>query len=103
AVTGKPRAAQRRAEIDRARARLPEGALVPEHAGDTSSFTVVDRDGNAVSFIHSLSAAFGSGVVAGDTGITLNNRAGRGFSLDESHPHVFAPGQPTSHPLDPSI
>ena len=99
-LIGKAHAAQRRAEIDLARARLPEGALVPEHAGDTSSFVVVDRDGNAVSFIHSLSAAFGSGVVAGDTGITLNNRAGRGFSLDESHPNVFAPGKRTMHTLN---
>jgi gamma-glutamyltranspeptidase/glutathione hydrolase len=100
ALIGKAHAAQRRAEIDRGRARLPQGALVPEHAGDTSSFAVVDRDGNAVSFIHSLSAAFGSGVVAGDTGITLNNRAGRGFSLDESHPNVFAPGKRTMHTLN---
>jgi gamma-glutamyltranspeptidase/glutathione hydrolase len=30
-----------------------------------------DGDGNAVSFIHSLSNAFGSGVVAGDTGVTF--------------------------------
>jgi gamma-glutamyltranspeptidase/glutathione hydrolase len=99
-LIGKEHAARRRREIDLARARLPEGALVPEHAGDTSSFAVVDADGNAVSFIHSLSAAFGSGVVAGDTGITLNNRAGRGFSLDESHPNVFAPGKRTMHTLN---
>jgi gamma-glutamyltranspeptidase/glutathione hydrolase len=99
-LIGKAHAARRRAEIDPARARLPEGALVPEHAGDTSYFAVVDRDGNAVSFIHSLSAAFGSGVVAGDTGITLNNRAGRGFSLDETHPNVFAPGKRTMHTLN---
>ena len=100
ALIGKAHAGQRRAEIDPVRARLPEGALVPEHAGDTSYFAVVDRDGNAISFIHSLSATFGSGVVAGDTGITLNNRAGRGFSLDENHPNVFAPGRRTMHTLN---
>ena len=99
-LIGKEHAARRRAEIDLARARLPEGALVPEHAADTSYFAVVDADGNAVSFIHSLSAAFGSGVVAGDTGITLNNRAGRGFSLDEGHPNVIAPGKRTMHTLN---
>jgi gamma-glutamyltranspeptidase/glutathione hydrolase len=99
-LIGKDHAARRRAEIDPARARLPEGALVPEHAADTSYFAVVDGDGNAVSFIHSLSAAFGSGVVAGDTGITLNNRAGRGFSLDEGHPNVIAPGKRTMHTLN---
>jgi gamma-glutamyltranspeptidase/glutathione hydrolase len=102
-LIGKEHAAQRRAEIDPARARLPEGALVPELAADTSYFAVVDRDGNAVSFIHSLSAAFGSGVVAGDTGITLNNRVGRGFSLDEQHPNVLAPGRRTMHTLNAYI
>jgi gamma-glutamyltranspeptidase/glutathione hydrolase len=61
---------------------------------------VVDGDGNAVSFIHSLSASFGSGVVAGDTGITLNNRAGRGFSLEEGHPNAIAPGKRTMHTLN---
>ena len=54
----------------------------------------------AVSFIHSLSAAFGSGVVAGDTGITLNNRAGRGFSLQDGHPNVVEPGKRTMHTLN---
>ena len=63
-LIGKEHAARRRAEIDPANARLPE-VLVPEHAADTSYFAVVDRDGNAISFIHSLSAGFGSGVVAG--------------------------------------
>ena len=99
-LTGKDHAARRRSEIDPTRARLPEGALVPEHAADTSYFAVVDRAGNAVSFIHSLSAAYGSGVVAGDTGIMLNNRAGRGFSLDESHPNVIGPGRRTMHTLN---
>ena len=102
-LIGKEHAARRRAEIDLRKARLPEGMLVPEVAADTSSFAVVDADGNAVSFIHSLSAAFGSGVVAGDTGITLNNRAGRGFSLDEAHPNVFVPGRRTMHTLNAYI
>jgi gamma-glutamyltranspeptidase / glutathione hydrolase len=96
----KEHAAERRAELELARARFPEATLVPERDGDTSYFAVVDGDGNAVSFIHSLSAAFGSGVVAGDTGITLNNRAGRGFSLDEGHPNVLAPGRRTMHTLN---
>jgi gamma-glutamyltranspeptidase/glutathione hydrolase len=99
-LIGKEHAARRRAEIDVARARLPQGTLVPEHAADTSYFAVVDRDGNAVSFIHSLSASFGSGVVAGGTGITLNNRAGRGFTLDEGHPNVLAAGKRTMHTLN---
>ena len=68
--------------------------------GDTSYFCVADGDGNAISFIHSLSAGFGSGVVAGSTGIVLNNRAGRGFSLDPDHINVIAPGKKTMHTLN---
>lgn len=99
-LISKAHAARRRAALDPARAGVPEGARVPEAAADTTYFAVVDRDGNAVSFIHSLSASFGSGVVAGDTGITLNNRAGRGFTLEDGHPNVIAPGKRTMHTLN---
>jgi len=99
-LISKEHATLRLAEIDRGRARWPDGALVPEHAGDTSYFAVADGNGNAISFIHSLSNAFGSCVVAGETGITLNNRAGRGFSLDPNHPNCIAPGRRTMHTLN---
>jgi gamma-glutamyltranspeptidase/glutathione hydrolase len=91
---------RRRREIDPQRAREPAAALPECLHGDTTSFVVTDRDGNAVSFIHSLSAAFGSGLVAGDTGILLNNRAGRGFTLEEGHPNQLAPGKRTMHTLN---
>jgi gamma-glutamyltranspeptidase/glutathione hydrolase len=98
-LIGKPHAARRRREIDPARAGTPEGAA-PAAGGDTTYFAVADLDGNAISFIHSLSASFGSAVVAGDTGITLNNRVGRGFSLEPGHPNVLAPGKRTMHTLN---
>jgi gamma-glutamyltranspeptidase/glutathione hydrolase len=94
-------AARRRGEIDPQRAAGNVAGALPETLhGDTSSFVVADGQGNAVSFIHSLSAGFGSGVVAGETGITLNNRAGRGFSLEEGHPNVIAGGKRTMHTLN---
>jgi gamma-glutamyltranspeptidase / glutathione hydrolase len=99
-LISKAHAARRRNEIDPRQARWPAGAVLPEHDGDTSYFAVADGAGNAISFIHSLSSSFGSGVVAGDTGITLNNRAGRGFSLDEDHPNMIAPGRRTMHTLN---
>ncbi len=102
-LMSKAHAAKRRAEIDLKRAQWPAGAVVPEHNGDTSYFAVADRDGNALSFIHSLSNSFGSCLVGGDTGITLNNRAGRGFSLDPNHPNVIAPGRRTMHTLNAYI
>jgi len=100
ALISKQHAAKRRTEIDPRQARSPAGALVAEHSGDTSYFAVADGNGNAISFIHSLSNAFGSCVVAGETGITLNNRAGRGFSLDPEHPNCIAPGRRTMHTLN---
>jgi gamma-glutamyltranspeptidase / glutathione hydrolase len=66
-----------------------------EAVGDTTYLCVVDRDGNAVSLIHSISHGWGSGVVAGNTGIVLNNRLGRGFTLEEGHPNVIEPGKRT--------
>jgi gamma-glutamyltranspeptidase/glutathione hydrolase len=92
-------AAERRKQIDPLKAAdiVPAGELA--HSGaptpSTSYFNVIDKDGNAVSFIHSLSQYFGSGFVAGDTGILLNDRAGRGFYLDEGHVNVIAPGKKT--------
>jgi gamma-glutamyltranspeptidase/glutathione hydrolase len=92
---------ERRKTIDVTRANdTPVSGILPERAGDTSYFAVADGQGNAVSFIHSLSAGFGSGVVAGNTGIILNNRAGRGFTLEEGHPNVIDGGKKTMHTLN---
>ncbi len=68
--------------------------------GDTTYLCTVDRDGMMVSLIQSVSSAFGSCVVAGDTGVVMNNRVGRGFSLVEGHPNFFAPGKRTMHTLN---
>jgi gamma-glutamyltranspeptidase/glutathione hydrolase len=71
-------------------------------AGDTVYVGVVDRDGNAVSLIQSLYGIFGSGVVAGETGVLLQNR-GAYFSLDPAHPNVLRPGKIPLHTLIASI
>jgi gamma-glutamyltranspeptidase/glutathione hydrolase len=92
---------RRRKAIDPSRAvDKVEGAPREMLGGDTSYFCVWDGQGNACSLIHSLSAGFGSGVVAGRTGVILNNRAGRGFSLEEGHPNVFEGGKKTMHTLN---
>ena len=93
-------AAERIKRIDPERAAegiVPAGELGHSVAPtpSTSYFNVIDKEGNAVSFIHSLSAYWGSGFVAGDTGILFNDRAGRGFYLDEGHVNVIAPGKKT--------
>ena len=101
-LLSKDYAAKRRALINPHKAldAPPPGAM---NAGsDTTYFTVVDKDGNAVSFINSLFDAFGSGIVAGDTGIVLQNR-GSSFSLDPSHPNHLEPGKRPFHTIIPAM
>lgn len=68
--------------------------------GHTTSMIAVDKEGNAVSFIHSISATWGSGEIVDGTGILLNNRAGTGFNLHKDHPNVIAPYKKTMHTLN---
>jgi len=70
--------------------------------GDTVYIAVVDAHGQAVSLIHSLYGAFGSGVVSLDTGVLLQNRSAY-FSLQDGHPNELAPGKIPMHTLIASI
>jgi gamma-glutamyltranspeptidase/glutathione hydrolase len=71
-------------------------------AGDTVYLCVIDKDGNAVSLIQSLFAAFGSGRMVPGTGIVLHNR-GSLYSLDPAHPNIIAPGKRPFHTLSPAM
>jgi len=101
-LLSKDYAAKRRALIDPAKAiEAPRYGDV-RMGSDTTYFTVVDKDRNAVSFINSLFNSFGSGIVAGDTGVMLHNR-GTGFSLEPGHPNQFEPGKRPFHTLIPAM
>ena len=114
-LISKEYAARRRKEISRDRAASsyapgrPEGGPEPAPAsvdvtgtGDTIYLTVADAQGNVVSLIQSLYDAFGSGIVAGDTGVALQNR-GALFTLQAGHPNLVAPRKRPFHTLVPAM
>jgi gamma-glutamyltranspeptidase / glutathione hydrolase len=74
----------------------------PQAHGDTIYLTAADSRGNVISLIQSIFENFGSGIVAGDTGIVLHNR-GSLFSLTPGHPNVLAPGKRPFHTLVPAM
>ncbi len=104
-LLSKEYAARRRALIDPARARPSEGErfggpvaagmVAAGRPGDwrqecTTHFDAIDGEGNAVSVTQSIGSFFGSGVLAGETGILLNNFL-NWFDLHPDSPNALAP------------
>lgn len=75
---------------------------IADAAGDTTYFCTADGDGNAVSGIQSINSGWGSGVMAGDTGILLNNRMAY-WHLDPDHPNHLRPGRRVRHTMNPPL
>ncbi|MBI3972462.1 MAG: gamma-glutamyltransferase [Chloroflexi bacterium] len=108
ALLSKRYAAERRRAIDPERAAPPNSVAagtpvraqrVPE---DTTCFVVVDGDGNAVCQLQSLQTGFGSALVAGNTGVLLNNRMTY-WHLDPDHPDCLAPGKRVRHTMNTAM
>lgn len=110
-LISKPYGEKLRGEIDPTRAR-PARELRPNSpalgvgsGGNTTHFSVVDRDGNAVANTYSLNFNFGLGLVAEGTGVLLNNTMDD-FAARPGAPNAFglvggpanAPG-PNKRPL----
>jgi gamma-glutamyltranspeptidase / glutathione hydrolase len=100
-LLSKDYAAEMRKRIDAGRVSDPP-ATEPRGGDDTVYLTVVDKDRNVVSFIQSIFSAFGSGLVAGDTGIVLHNR-GAGFSFDPQSPNKLEGGKRPFHTIIPAM
>lgn len=100
-LLSKEYAAQRARLIDPAKANctVAPGALP---ASDTTYLSVVDRDGNILSFIQSNYSTFGSGITVNGMGFALQNRGGL-FSLDPASPDALAGHKRPFHTIIPAF
>ena len=69
---------------------------------DTVLMTAVDRDGMAVTLIHSIFHSFGSGLASDRFGLLFQNR-GAGFTLAQGHPNELAPRMRPMHTIIPAM
>jgi gamma-glutamyltranspeptidase/glutathione hydrolase len=101
ALLSKEYARERAARIDpdKANCNVPAGRPIK---GDTTYLTVIDRDGNMVSWIQSIADNFGSGITVEGMGFILHNR-GWGFTLERNHPDRLAGGKRPFHTIIPAF
>ena len=107
AMLGKVQAALSAAGLAARRKRITDHATAPVRVGggnsaDTTYLCTIDQEGNAVSLMMSICGGFGAGLVAGDSGVILNNRASQ-FSTRRGHPNALAPGRRPRHTILPGM
>ncbi|MEZ5932648.1 MAG: gamma-glutamyltransferase [Alphaproteobacteria bacterium] len=92
ALTSKAYAADILARISRGRAataaEIRPGDLSDYESNETTHFSVVDSDGNAVANTYTINFSYGSGLVAEGTGILLNNELDD-FSAKPGVPNAY--------------
>ena len=98
---------------DRAAASAELSPGKPPHEGvNTTHYSIVDDKGNAVAVTYTLNNWFGAGVVAGETGVLLNDEmddftvkagAPNGFGLVQGEKNAIAPGKTPLSSMAPTI
>jgi gamma-glutamyltranspeptidase/glutathione hydrolase len=102
-LLSKAYAKQRAALINREKAACDTQPGKPEDGhGNTTYLSVVDKDGNIVSWIQSISNFFGSGILVDGMGFVLHDR-GSSFSSDPEHPNALAPRKRPFHTIIPGF
>ena len=89
-------------EADRARCDYEPGTPPTSGGKETVYLSVVDAEGNIVSWIQSISDTFGSGVVVDGMGFHLHDRAS-GMNFEAGHPNALAPRKRPFHTIIPGF
>ncbi len=95
-------AKRRAAGIDSERANCGVKAGEAPGSKHTVYLSVVDREGNIVSWIQSISDIWGSGIVVDGMGFHLHDRA-NGFVFDAGHPNAAGPRKRPFHTIIPGF
>ncbi|WP_428425722.1 gamma-glutamyltransferase [Methylibium sp.] len=108
-------AARIRAVIDPARAGVSQDirpGVTPHEGSNTTHYSIIDREGNAVSVTYTLNDWFGARVTAARTGVLLNNEmddfttqlgAANLYGLVQGETNAIAPGKRPLSSMSPTI
>ena len=113
-LTSKAYAAEQRLSINTERASVssPTSFSWPAESSETTHFSVVDRERNAVSLTYTLEFGYGSGIVVPGGGFLLNNEMGdfnagpdttNADGLIGTEPNLTAPGKRMLSSMTPTI
>ncbi len=93
-------------------AEISAGEIAPKEHEETTHFSIVDREGNAVSITTTLNGSYGAGVVVKGAGFLLNNEMDD-FSVKPGAPNMYgllggeanaiAPGKRMLSSMTPTI
>jgi gamma-glutamyltranspeptidase/glutathione hydrolase len=74
--------------------------VAPHEKPETTHYSVIDRQGNAVSVTYTINGGFGAGVIAGDTGFLLNDEMDD-FTVKPGVPNLFGLVQGEANAIAP--